>query len=365
MFGGFYGIIYIVKSFQINFMPKNNESKFILTMSDEALDNLPFGAYVINKEGIIEFFNKEMAMISGVKEPDVIVGQNVFEIPTYKKYGLIEFIKRGLEGKPLRIKGIQYVSHVGKKESFRDYYGIPIKNEQGEVVRLLCLVEDATKRRQLEEQVVADLRDKEALLSEISHRAKNNMRLTNSILNLQAANIKDEEALRLIEEGKHQIKSMMMIQEKIYQESDSARINFREYLSDLVDKLFVMYNADKKTVKYKLTIGDLKLGADQAVPCALIVNELVSNALKYAFTDKRKGEINISLKEAGADSFVLDVDDNGAGFADATNISASSSLGIRLVKTMVEEMGGDLDITDRQGIKVRIRFPKDKPVMMG
>lgn len=343
-------------------MPTQKEPMFTLNMSAEALDNLPFGAYVINKEGIIEFFNREMANISGVKDPSAIIGQNVFEVPTYAKYGLAEFIKRGLEGRPIRIKGIQYVSHVGKKESFRDYYGIPIKDGRGETVKLLCLVEEVTQRRRLEEQVVADLRDKEALLNEIHHRAKNNMRLVNSVLDLRAANIRDEEALRLIREGKHQIKSIMMVYEKIYQDGDLAKIDFSGYVADLAEKLFDMYKVDRSAVGYKLGIGDIKLGADQAIPCALIINEAVSNALKYAFPKKKGGTIEISLKSGGSDSFELVVKDNGVGFADTLNINTANSLGLRLMNTLVEEMGGYLNISDEKGIKVRVQFPKDKPV---
>ena len=153
-------------------MPTSEYQKALIGLSREALDNLPFGAYVIDQAGIILFFNQEMAKISGVEEAKKIEGQNVFEIPTYQKYGLIEFIKQGLGGQPFTIKGIQYKSHVGKKESFRDYYGIPIKNDKGETEKLLCLVEDVTRHRELEEQVIADLREKERLLEKLSQRQK-------------------------------------------------------------------------------------------------------------------------------------------------------------------------------------------------
>lgn len=147
----------------------------LVTLSREALDNLPFGVYVVDKEGKILFFNSAMARISGVEEGKKIEGQNVFEVPTYKKYGLLEFVKRGLSGKPFTIKGIQYISHVGKKESFRDYYGIPIKNEEGVVEKLLCLVEDTTQRRELESQVVQEIEEKEKLLTEFRDRVDRDM----------------------------------------------------------------------------------------------------------------------------------------------------------------------------------------------
>ncbi|MEA3450113.1 MAG: PAS domain-containing protein [Patescibacteria group bacterium] len=152
-------------------------------LSAEALDNLPFGAYVIDKSGIIQFFNKEMARISGVNDSGKIIGQNVNEIPGYDRYGLLTFVKRGLGGKPFRIKGIEYVSHIGKKKSFRDYYGIPIKDEECEVEQILCIVEDVTRQRDLENQVVNDLEQKEQLIKEIKLRVAEDMGRIDKVLN--------------------------------------------------------------------------------------------------------------------------------------------------------------------------------------
>ncbi len=161
---------------------KENYEKTLINLSKEALDNLPFGAYVIDDEGIILFFNKEMTRISGVEEAKEIEGQNVFDVPSYQKYGLLQYIKRGLEGSPFRLKGIQYISHVGKKESFRDYYGIPIKNEKGEVEKLLCIVEDTTQRKILENQVVEEIEEKEKMITEIRDRLDKDMNRINDVL---------------------------------------------------------------------------------------------------------------------------------------------------------------------------------------
>jgi PAS domain S-box-containing protein len=163
-------------------MNDQDYQKQLVSLSREALDGLPIGAYVIDKDGTILFFNKVMVQISGVDAATKIEGQNVFEVPTYKKYGLLEFIQRGLEGKPFTIKGIQYVSHVGRRESYRDYYGIPIKNESGQVEKLLCLVEDTTLRRQLEQQVVAEIEDKEDLLKEVREHIDEDMQKIKAVL---------------------------------------------------------------------------------------------------------------------------------------------------------------------------------------
>jgi len=163
-------------------MENDNYQETLINLSREALDNLPFGAYVINKDGAILFFNKEMSRISGVEDAGDIEGQNVYEVPSYKKYGLLSFVERGLAGKPFRVKGIQYISHVGKKESFRDYYGIPIKNEKGEVEKLLCIVEDTTQRKHLEDQVIADIEEKEQIIKQVKNRVDKDMGKINEVL---------------------------------------------------------------------------------------------------------------------------------------------------------------------------------------
>ncbi|PLX28153.1 hypothetical protein C0583_02900 [Candidatus Parcubacteria bacterium] len=163
-------------------MTENNYTEALMNLSREALDNLPFGAYVIDKNGIILFFNQNMVKMSGVEDAKKIEGQNVFEVPSYKKYGLLDFIKRGLGGKSFRLKGIQYISHIGKRESYRDYYGIPIKSEGGEVEKLLCIVEDVTQRKILEEQVVAEIEEKEKIIKEIRKRVDVDMEKINEVL---------------------------------------------------------------------------------------------------------------------------------------------------------------------------------------
>ena len=173
-------------------MSQENYQASLVSLSREALDNLPFGAYVIDKKGTILFFNKAMAKISGVGKGADVEGQNVFEIPSYKKYGLLTFVKRAFTGAPFRIKGIQYISHVGKKESFRDYYGIPIKDSKGNVEKILCIVEDTTMRRELEEQVIADLEEKEELLKDIRSRVDNDMRKVDEVLTSTKGYIKNK-----------------------------------------------------------------------------------------------------------------------------------------------------------------------------
>lgn len=131
-------------------MIKNKQQFILPEISREVLDSLPFGVYVINGDGAIEYFNPKMAEISGVRDAEEIVGQNVFKIPNYKKYKLDKYFASGLKGNPFRIESIKYVSYTGKKESVRHYNGIPVKDRKGKVQKLLCIVEDVTESKQAE-----------------------------------------------------------------------------------------------------------------------------------------------------------------------------------------------------------------------
>ncbi|OGF27218.1 hypothetical protein A2331_03545 [Candidatus Falkowbacteria bacterium RIFOXYB2_FULL_34_18] len=332
-------------------------SSVLPSISQEGLDNLPFGVYIIKKGGVVEFFNKEMAKISGVKNPKEVEGQNILEIPNYKKYGLDKYVKQGLEGKPFKLENIKYVSYIGKKRTYRSYYGIPIKNEKGDTIKLFCIVEDVTEKKENQKKIQDNLEEKEALLKELHHRVKNNMQIIYSLLNTQVSKIKDEEALEIIKESKNQIKSMLLIHESLYQSNNLAGINLKEYIEDLADNLFVAYGTDRDLVHYDIKINSAELNIEKAIPCALIINELISNCLKHAFPGKRKGNIEIKLSSVGR-GYELEICDDGIGLDCEPNLEDIKSIGLDLVSTLTKQLGGILDIISSGGTKIKISFPK-------
>lgn len=325
--------------------------------SHEGLNNLPFGVYIVNKQGVIEFFNKEMAKISGVEDPKKIEGQNILEIPNYKKYGLDKYIKDGLEGKAFKLENIKYVSFIGKKRTYRSYYGIPINDEKGQH-KLFCIVEDVTDQKENQKKIQDNLIEKESLLKELHHRVKNNMQIIYSLLNTQSEKIKDEEALNLIKESKSQIKSMLLIHESLYQSNDLAGINLKAYVDDLIDNLFDVYAVNRDLIKCDVNINSAQLNIEKAIPCALIINELVSNSLKHAFNKKDKGKIEIKLSSIGSKGYELEVKDDGSGFEGYTDLKEVKSIGLDLVITLTKQLGGILDIISNKGTTIKINFPK-------
>ena len=219
------------------------------------------------------------------------------------------------------------------------------------------LTEQALKESK--QQIQVSLEEKEILLKEIHHRVKNNLQIISSLLNLQSGYVKDQQALASFKESQSRIKSMALIHEKLYQSSeDSLQINFAEYVQQLVVNLFRVYGVDPATVALKVQVEDILLGVDTAIPCGLILNELVSNCLKHAFPPGRSGEVNVSLMRVPDQNnkLTLTVQDNGVGFPKHIDFSNSKSLGLQLVNTLAAQLKGDVKLYCNAITKFNIEF---------
>lgn len=215
------------------------------------------------------------------------------------------------------------------------------------------------KRKQAEEQIKASLKEKEVLLKEIHHRIKNNLQVISSLLNLQSGYIIDKDAIEMFKESQNRVKSMALIHEKLYQSKDLARIDFAEYIRNLTNYLFRSYGVTSNRIKLKKNVDDVFLGLDTAIPCGLIINELVSNSLKHAFPDGKEGEIHICLF-LDNDKFTLIVRDNGVGFPKDLDFRNTESLGLQLVITLVEQLEGTIDLKRSGGTEFKIIFTELK-----
>lgn len=222
------------------------------------------------------------------------------------------------------------------------------------------LREEMEERSRAEEQVKKSLREKEALLKEIHHRVKNNLQIIQSMLNLQLPQIKDEKAIALFRESQNRVYSMALIHEKLYKSESLAMIDFYEYIKSLTDYLFLSYGAAGRSIRLKIFVKDISLDVDTTIPCALIINELVSNSLKHAFPASghtvETGEISIDLHREPGNRFLLIVSDNGVGLPEGFEIEGSDSLGLKLVSVLVKQLGGAISIGKGRGTEFIISF---------
>ena len=215
---------------------------------------------------------------------------------------------------------------------------------------------DITGRKRMEEAAQTSLREKETLLREIHHRVKNNMQVISSLLNLQAGHIADEEARRMLKEGQLRIRSMALIHEKLYQARDLSKIDFAAYLQSLASFLFQFFKVDPEQVRLETDLEDVRLDINTAVPCGLLVNELVSNALKHAFPDGRRGTVWIKLRREKDGTLKLRVADDGVGLPKGFDYRSSESFGLQIAHLLIEQLEGTIAVEGKKGTAFCITF---------
>ena len=239
--------------------------------------------------------------------------------------------------------------------------GNPIFTEDGSVAGIVEVTQNITEQKKTEELIQASLHEKEILLKEIHHRVNNNFQIITSLLNMQESRIKDDELLKIFKISRDRIRAMSLIHERLYQSEDLTRINFAEYINIIVKGLYQTYLCNPDRIDLQIEAREVKLGIDQAIPCGLIINELVTNAIKHAFPQelKRRGRISIKLEEKTDNLVELIVDDNGIGMPDDMDITDGRSLGLKLVPLLVEnQLSGELKLDRKKGTRFTITFQK-------
>jgi hypothetical protein len=218
--------------------------------------------------------------------------------------------------------------------------------------------EQITERVLVETELRRSLQEKEALLQEIHHRVKNNLQVISSLLNLRAESSQDPETLQMLRESQDRVRSMALIHEKLYQSQDLEQVDFGSYVRELTNHLMNSYGTESAGVRLTATADDVSLRIDKAVPCGLIINELVSNALKHAFPDGRSGEIHVSLRSEPDRRLTLSVADNGVGLPADQDVDAAETLGLQLIRVLTSQIDGRarLDSRDGSGTEASITF---------
>lgn len=237
-----------------------------------------------------------------------------------------------------------------------------VLDDNGGVTGLFGTQRDITDRKlaekvqqRSEEQVKASLREKELLLAEVHHRVKNNLAVISGLLGLQASHVKDEEAKALFYESRNRIRSMGLIHDKLYHHETLSRIEFSGYIRDLVSYISESYSAPDTEIDFQIDCSDVFIDIKNAVPCGLILNELVSNAYKHAFRGRPKGEIKISFANSG-NCFRLEVSDNGIGYHPGQKLDEIPTLGLTLITSLVQQIEGEMQMKNGQGTSFIVTF---------
>lgn len=233
----------------------------------------------------------------------------------------------------------------------------PILDANRKMIGLSGIFRDITERKKAQELIENSLKEKEVLLREIHHRVKNNMQIISSLLKLQSRYITDQKYRDMYKESQNRIVTMSLIHEKLYQSRDLTSIEVGGYIKELVNGLFISYEIYPGKITAKFEIENVSLGINSAIPCGLIINELITNSLKYAFPEGRSGEIKISMHSTPDRNFELKIADNGVGLPMDMDFRNTESWGMRMVSILAEnQLHGEIILNRDKGTEFQIKF---------
>ncbi|WP_321422527.1 PAS domain S-box protein [uncultured Methanobacterium sp.] len=317
-------------------------------------ENAAEAIILFNCQGIIIESNYKIEEIFGFKKEEII-GQNFMNIASLMgmDYDQTKIVFNHLiSGHELEQIEWTIQNKNGKEVIFRVRPSI-IKDKNS-INGILLIMEDITELKTVENCLKNSLEEKEILLREIHHRVKNNLQIISSLLSLQRIQVEDKQTADILWECQGRVRTMAMIHENLYKSQDIGYINFRNYVEKLLYDIFNSYHADKGSINLNIQIESLKMDIETAMPCGLIINELATNSIKHAFPD-RNGTIRIELKSDG-EFYVLSFADDGIGLPEDANPKKSKKLGLMVVKTLVNQLNGLMEIERVNGTKFTIKF---------
>ncbi len=318
-------------------------------------ENSPLAMVHLNSRGIITECNKNFCIIMGASKEKLIGFDTIKSLRDEKMRSAVSSALSGKEG---HYEG-QYLSVTGGVTSVISGNFGPIISEDGSVAGIIGIFEDISERRRAEQMIKSSLHEKEILLKEIHHRVKNNMQIISSLLSLQANSIKDPDTFAYFIDAEKRIRSMALVHEKLYQTGNFTDINFGEYIKTISSEINRSFMKERSGIDLKFNVSDVTLNINKAIPCGLIINELITNIYKHAFPENRNGKIVINFKLDVNGSYNLSIIDNGIGLPHDFDMEKSESLGLKLVDALSKQLNGKIELKGNGGTSVTITFPSE------
>lgn len=319
----------------------------------------PTAMVMVDREGCIVLINAQAERVFGYPRVELL-GQSVDKLlpahfsgrhPAYR-----ESFFNDPHPRPMGSGRDLYARHQDGSE-FPVEIGLnPIETEEG--VMVLASIVDITERQRAQQKLESALQEKTVLLNEVHHRVKNNLQVVSSLLNLQATHTSDPRLRAILAESQNRVRAMALTHQLLYERKDYSRIDLGEYLERLAQLLLSSYREDSAHISLRraLPAAPLFLDLERAIPCGLVVTELVTNAFKHAFPAGRTGEVRVELHAVG-DELELVVADNGAGLPEGFDLANVKSLGLQLVPLLADQLGGRFTVEDGPGARFSLRFP--------
>lgn len=334
------------------------ESNFNLEKSEKRyrtiFENTGTAMVIIDDKMGIKLVNTEFERSTGLYNEEIENKKNLLDFVVKDQLAEINKHLNLEEFKEKNTLKNYEIQLMDKKGEIRDYLAT-IGFIPGTKNSLISLI-DVTEHKKAENQVKASLKEKEILLREIHHRVKNNLQVISTLLFLQSGEITDPEIIENYRESENRIQSIALIHEKMYQSTDLSSIDFTSYINSLIDDISHSYDTGQKDIKIQIDTGHFYLSIETVQPLGLIINELISNSLKYAFKGRNNGIITISLEELDSKYFKLTVSDNGIGLPEDLDFENSQTLGLLLVNNLVEQLEGTIRLIKNGGTIFEIIF---------
>ena len=317
----------------------------------------PDAVTVTDVGGRITYVSHQTLNLHGFRRKEELLGRKFAELIApesraqaiiYLRKTLKEGLTRNLEYTLLKKNGDRFIGEIDTAV---------VKDGQGNPLTFIAVTRDITDRKEVQTQLEASVREKEYLLQEIHHRVKNNLQVISSILDLSRMRIDDPRAVDLITNARSKIQSMAFIHSQLYRSERFDRIEMGQHIRELLRYLTAVYNPEG-AVSCHVGIEEVYLSLTQAIPCALVMNELISNAFKHAFTGRKEGNIEVSMTVAAGSTAVISVKDDGTGTGDDFDLASVNSLGLKLVRNLVErQLKGSIKLARKKYTEFLIRFP--------
>lgn len=333
----------------------------------EIIDFLPDATFVIDLSGRVIAWNRAIEEMTGVKADEILgKGNYAYSLPFYGKRRPIlidqvvewdkeianeyHFIKR--EGDALLTEVKVFLRGEHRVLWVK---AVPLYDNKSNITGAIQSIRDITEYRRAQEKIEEALEEKNVLLKEIHHRVKNNLQIISSLLGLQEGYVKgDPTALNVLRVSKNRVLSMAMVHEMLYKSDDIRNININNYIKNLTTNLFSAYK-EKRSTTPKVNVDQICLNIETAIPLGLIISELVSNSLKYAFPNEN-GDVSVDLHSYNG-GYRLVISDDGVGFPkDLDYRNTEATLGLKLVNSLVNQLDGSIELDRNQGTKFIIKF---------
>ena len=314
----------------------------------------PIAIVAIDREKVVVQWNAAAESLFGWTAREVI-GHPMPFVPQDRSYEYGSLTDRLVDGGAYVGRILQSVRKDGTRLNLFSS-AASLKSAAGQTIGAVVMFVDITETLKVQDELRRSLNEKEVLLKEIHHRVKNNLQVISSLLSLQSERIRDKEAQDVFKDSQNRVRSMAMIHERLYRSQDLAHVDFGEYVRSLSISLFNSYRTALPRVTCDIAVEDMQVDVDIAVPCGLVLNELISNALKYAYPGGSAGVISVRLREVAPFMVELAIEDDGVGLPPGIDLKDGTSLGYQLVHLLVAQLGGNIEVKSDHGVHVTVTF---------